>query len=249
MLTVSELAGRSGVAPSTIRYYERMGLLTPAVRGDNGYRLFADTAVNELSFVALAKGIGLQLEEVAELRQAWAVGECRVLQAHLRSFLSEQIAHTRRQRKQLSIFEQQLETVRARLTARDPGAEPCGYGCACEADLETTNESIRDAAGIGGALAAHERAARVDEWRAALACADGFDRAPRRVSIEFPRRVDLAEQLARLCTAQTEYSSDFTFELEFAGTMLILRITGDGADALFDRLAGPSYNASEALSP
>ncbi len=37
-LQVSELAERAGVAPSTVRFYERAGLLSPARRAANGYR-------------------------------------------------------------------------------------------------------------------------------------------------------------------------------------------------------------------
>lgn len=38
MMTVSQLAKRSGIAPHVVCYYSRSGLLTPARRPDNGYR-------------------------------------------------------------------------------------------------------------------------------------------------------------------------------------------------------------------
>jgi hypothetical protein len=47
-LRVSELAERAGLAPSTVRFYERAGLLSPARRAANGYRVFDESALEEL---------------------------------------------------------------------------------------------------------------------------------------------------------------------------------------------------------
>lgn len=44
-LRVAELAERAGVAASTVRFYERAGLLSPARRAENGYRLFGESAL------------------------------------------------------------------------------------------------------------------------------------------------------------------------------------------------------------
>jgi AcrR family transcriptional regulator len=48
-LRVSELAERAGVTASTVRFYERSGLLSPARRAHNGYRLFDESALDELA--------------------------------------------------------------------------------------------------------------------------------------------------------------------------------------------------------
>jgi DNA-binding transcriptional MerR regulator len=83
-LQVSELAGRAGVAPSTVRFYERVGLLSPARRAANGYRVFDESALDELAFISRAKGIGMSLEDIVGLLAARPAGECRSLQARLR---------------------------------------------------------------------------------------------------------------------------------------------------------------------
>jgi hypothetical protein len=56
-LRVAELAARAGVAASTVRFYERAGLLSPARRAVNGYRIFDETALEELAFIQRAKAI------------------------------------------------------------------------------------------------------------------------------------------------------------------------------------------------
>lgn len=135
-LRVAELAERAGVAPSTVRFYERAGLLTPAQRAHNGYRVFSESALDELAFINRAKTIGMTLDDIAALRAAWPTGECRSLQAQLRAFLERRLSQVREQQAELGAFERQLRAVLGRLASRDPGPERCGNGCGCETDLD-----------------------------------------------------------------------------------------------------------------
>ena len=80
-LRVSDLAERAGIAPSTVRFYERAGLLSPARRAENGYRVFEESALEEQAFISRAKGIGMSLEDIADLVAAWPTGERQSLQA------------------------------------------------------------------------------------------------------------------------------------------------------------------------
>ena len=118
-LRVSELAERAGVAPSTVRFYERAGLLSPARRAPNGYRVFDESALEELAFVNRAKGIGMSLDDISDLLAVWPHGECHLLQARLRAFLVERIDEVHDQVDELGTFERQLNTVLSRLSATD----------------------------------------------------------------------------------------------------------------------------------
>jgi MerR family redox-sensitive transcriptional activator SoxR len=64
LLTVGEIARRSGFADSAIRYYERLGLL-PASRTSGGQRRFERSTLRRLAFIRAARNIGLSLNEVA----------------------------------------------------------------------------------------------------------------------------------------------------------------------------------------
>jgi MerR family transcriptional regulator, redox-sensitive transcriptional activator SoxR len=64
LLTVGEIAGRSGFAGSAVRYYERLGLLV-ATRTSGGQRRFQRSTLRRLAFIRAARNIGLSLEEVA----------------------------------------------------------------------------------------------------------------------------------------------------------------------------------------
>ncbi|SRR6266496_11540 len=63
---ISQLAERSGVPASTLRFYEQARLL-PAGRTPSGYRIYDDSALERLRFIASAKHLGLGLEEIREL--------------------------------------------------------------------------------------------------------------------------------------------------------------------------------------
>ncbi|HVB41652.1 MAG TPA: redox-sensitive transcriptional activator SoxR [Streptosporangiaceae bacterium] len=64
LLTVGEIARRSGFAESAVRYYEGLGLL-PATRTSGGQRRFERGTLRRLAFIRAARNIGLSLDEVA----------------------------------------------------------------------------------------------------------------------------------------------------------------------------------------
>jgi MerR family copper efflux transcriptional regulator len=66
-MTIGRLAERAGVNIDTIRYYERNGLLPPAVRRPSGYREYGEGDVDRLRFIRRAKDLGFTLTEITEL--------------------------------------------------------------------------------------------------------------------------------------------------------------------------------------
>ncbi|MGQ0812777.1 MAG: heavy metal-responsive transcriptional regulator [Nitrospiraceae bacterium] len=66
-LTIGQLAKRIGVNLQTVRYYERLKLLTPADRKPSGYRLYGEEALRRLRFIKNAQELGFTLREIADL--------------------------------------------------------------------------------------------------------------------------------------------------------------------------------------
>lgn len=64
-LTIGELAQRSGVATSALRYYEERGLIR-AERNSSGHRRYARPVIRRIAFVVFAQKVGLTLEEIGE---------------------------------------------------------------------------------------------------------------------------------------------------------------------------------------
>ena len=65
-LTISEVARRSGVRATTIRYYERISVL-PEPRRANGRRRYDPTIVDHLAFIHVAQRLGFTLSEIVLL--------------------------------------------------------------------------------------------------------------------------------------------------------------------------------------
>ena len=66
-MQIGELAQHTGLTPSRIRFYERIGLLRPAERQANGYRRYPDEAVLTLRLIATAQRAGFSLDELRTL--------------------------------------------------------------------------------------------------------------------------------------------------------------------------------------
>jgi MerR family redox-sensitive transcriptional activator SoxR len=65
-LTIGEVAHRAGVATSTIRYYESIGLL-PEPDREHGQRRYREEVVGKLAFIGVAQNAGFKLREIGEL--------------------------------------------------------------------------------------------------------------------------------------------------------------------------------------
>jgi DNA-binding transcriptional MerR regulator len=66
-LLIGELARRGGVRAKTVRYYEDLGILPPAERLPNGYRVYRPEDVDRLRFVRGARSLGLTLDDIGEV--------------------------------------------------------------------------------------------------------------------------------------------------------------------------------------
>ena len=65
--TISQLAKAAKTPTSTLRYYERIGLLTPEDRSQSNYRLYDDESLRRLRFIRAAQATGFTLDHVSTL--------------------------------------------------------------------------------------------------------------------------------------------------------------------------------------
>jgi MerR family redox-sensitive transcriptional activator SoxR len=65
LLTIGEVARRTGLATSALRFYERQGLIT-AARTSSGQRRYRRDVLRRVAFVRVAQRVGLSLEEIGE---------------------------------------------------------------------------------------------------------------------------------------------------------------------------------------
>ena len=64
LLTIAEVARRSGVAASALRFYEQRGLIA-SQRTGAGHRRYSRAALRRIAFIVFAQKVGLSLDEIA----------------------------------------------------------------------------------------------------------------------------------------------------------------------------------------
>ena len=65
--TIGQLASAAEIPAATIRYYEKIGLLSAPTRSDGNYRLYDQLDLARLSFVRRARDIGFTIDQVRSL--------------------------------------------------------------------------------------------------------------------------------------------------------------------------------------
>lgn len=90
-LTIGQLARTMQIAASTIRYYERIGLLLPDDRSGGNYRLYTEASLRRLRFIRMAQSVGFTLDDVQTLlgTQNGAEPSCREVQTLIEQRLTE----------------------------------------------------------------------------------------------------------------------------------------------------------------
>ena len=66
-MRIGQLAGKLGTTTKTLRFYERIGLLKPAVRSESGYRLYDGAAVAKARLVIGLRRLDLSIQELQGL--------------------------------------------------------------------------------------------------------------------------------------------------------------------------------------
>jgi MerR family transcriptional regulator, repressor of the yfmOP operon len=112
---VGEVAGRLGVSPRTIKYYEEIGLVEPEERTPGGFRLYGEGEVERVERILRMKGMGYSLAAIREIlkvrdaaQEADKVTVLRTATAHLREREKEAQERIRRMREDLT----RAETLR-----------------------------------------------------------------------------------------------------------------------------------------
>ena len=245
---IAQVAQRSGFTPAALRYYEDIGLVAPASRTDAGYRLYDETSLERLRFIARAKQLGCSLDEIADLVTAWDGGRCAPVQDRLRTTVETKINDAHAQIAALTLLAADLQRAAATLST-EPVDGPCDDTCGCTTDtaVPTTPTSVplvakatasaeepEGAAPIACTLDGGDMATRLDEWNALLAGVTARRRlGDGGLRLEFGPGAGVAE-IARLAAAEQGCCRFFHFALmiDDRGVALEVHAPPDGEPVL-----------------
>jgi DNA-binding transcriptional MerR regulator len=127
---ISAVASEAGVSPDTLRYYERLGLLTPPERTATGYRRYAPSAARRVRFIKGAQRMGLRLREVKELLDVRDRGACPC--GHARDLLEQRLTQVGEEIRHLQALRRELRTMLAEF--HECPDQPAGHWW-CEAEF------------------------------------------------------------------------------------------------------------------
>lgn len=106
LIPIGEMARRTGLSVSAIRFYEGKGLIEP-VRTSGNQRRFLRSDIRRVSFILIAQQLGLSLGEIDHLMASLPHGrtptakDWRAISQAIRATLDEKIAQLERTRDRL----------------------------------------------------------------------------------------------------------------------------------------------------
>jgi DNA-binding transcriptional MerR regulator len=238
-MKISELAARTGMAASTLRYYEAEGLL-PADRAPNGYRTYGEEAVDRLTFITQAKQLDLSLADIRELVTAWESEPCTQVRTLYRPILHERVATVDHRIRALITLRTTLSVALDHLDALPDRDTSCDSGCTFRDPTARTPPDPPVPPPVVCTLDGDtDVAERVAAWQRLFA-----GQTPVRVALGV--RIELPiEQLAAAATlaaAEQSCCAFFDFHLDLHGATFHLTISAptDAVGLLDDLLPPPT---------
>ena len=123
--TVGEMAKRLGVAPSTLRFYDKEGLLPFVERSDGGIRVFKDSDYEWLMVIGCLKKTGMPLKDIKEFIEMAIQGDDTIdkrlaLIQNQKASIEQQIAELSEIQKVLTFKQWYYETAKKEGTTAVP---------------------------------------------------------------------------------------------------------------------------------
>ena len=122
-MTIKEFERATGLKRSTIRVYERLGLLrSEESAAGNGYRVFTPAHVERVGAIRMAQALGFSLKEAAMMMEAWEGG--RMTKADKRRALQSRLDAVEAKRIQINAMARWLKALIVWVEAGERGEKP-----------------------------------------------------------------------------------------------------------------------------
>lgn len=136
-MRIGELARASGFAPTTIRYYEAIGIVPPPPRTSADYRDYGDDAVERLRFVKDSQAAGLTLAEIGSILDMKDAGQSTC--AHTRALLHRHLEEIDGQIRALTSMRKEMQALADRADSLDPADCSDPHRCQVIAEAQGTS--------------------------------------------------------------------------------------------------------------
>lgn len=134
-MRISEVATRSGVPASALRYYESIGLIA-AQREPNGYRTYDAGVLDQLAIIGAARQLDLPLDEIGELLTVVEGDTCTRVREALQPKLEQRL-------REVDEHLATLQQLRGRLVEATNSVAACpDAGRSCRSECMLTGQAV-----------------------------------------------------------------------------------------------------------
>jgi len=116
-MRIGEMAKQLGLAPETLRYYERLGLLPSPARNGGRYREYRDEDAERLRLLVGLRQLDLPVPVAAKLATMCADGRCGEVSDELRAAIPAERSKVRRRIRELRHVDERLALLERELQA------------------------------------------------------------------------------------------------------------------------------------
>lgn len=232
-LRIAQVASRSGIPASTLRYYDQIGLV-PTDRSSNGYRSYPDGVFDRLRFIDAARTLDLSLDDISTLLRAWENEPCSSVKTQLRPLLTQQLTSVDKTLDTLTELRSHLESARAHLDVLPDRQDRCDPDCAF---------LLREPDPVACSLGS-EHEVQIDRWHTLLA---GHRPEPVAGGLRYRLPIAALAQAAELSAAEQTCCPFFSFDISLRQDTFVLTIrTPPAGDAMLAELAGVDLDTIQA---
>ena len=113
LMTVGELARRTGMSPKAIRQFEGLGLIYSAGRSEANYRLFDDSAIWCVQVIGNLRSLGLTIKEIQQLAAVYLNRSSEPIGLRLAELLDRAERRIEQRREELDRIQRRIRDFRA----------------------------------------------------------------------------------------------------------------------------------------
>ncbi len=113
LMTVGELARRTGMSAKAIRQFEGLGLIYSAGRSEANYRLFYDSAIWCIQGIANLRSLGLTIKEIQQLAAVYLDRSSEPIGPRLAELLERAERRIEQRREELDLIQHRIRDFRA----------------------------------------------------------------------------------------------------------------------------------------
>ncbi len=121
LMTVGELARRTGMSAKAIRQFEGLGLIYSAGRSEANYRLFDESAIWCIQAITNLRSLGLTIKEIQQLAAVYLDRPSEPIGPRLGGLLDRAEQRIEQRREELNLIQRRILEFRAANSAALPG--------------------------------------------------------------------------------------------------------------------------------